>query len=350
MHFRKIPLGTLRDLAEEMVTVAAAVEAGVLEALAGDGATLDELVERTGLDRRAVAILLPVLEELDVVQCRKRKRFRLTALGRRAGDPSSDEYEGGGLPLWLENLRAWTRLGEALRTGGPLEEETVDAGPAAAAEPEGGAGAEPDPEAERASLARFMAAMAAAPASRVQAAARDCLERNPAARSVLDLGGGPGHYARAFASEGLEVTLLDRPETVDFVAEEYGLRDEPGIRLVGADFLEDELPAGPFDIVLLSNVLHIYPPATGRELLRKVARVTSPGGLVAIGEMVRGESPRAARFGLVMLLRTEGGDTYTAEEYAAWLTAAGFDDCEIEDLEPDRQLITAVRRWEVPAE
>ncbi len=58
---------------------------------------------------------------------------------------------------------------------------------------------------------------------------------------------------------------------------------------------------------------------------------------------MRGRSPRAARFAIVMLLRTEEGDTYTEEEYQQWLDDAGFDDVVVDDIDVDRQLISALK-------
>ena len=55
------------------------------------------------------------------------------------------------------------------------------------------------------------------------------------------------------------------------------------------------------------------------------------------------ERPRAARFAVVMLLNTEDGNTYTADEYEAWLREAGFTDVQVEDADAERQLITATR-------
>jgi len=77
------------------------------------------------------------------------------------------------------------------------------------------------------------------------------------------------------------------------------------------------------------------------KLLRSVHGVMQPGGVVAIGDFVRGRSGRADEFALVMLLRTDRGDTYTEVEYRAWLADAGFEDVQIDDVDPDRQLITA---------
>jgi SAM-dependent methyltransferase len=318
------PLDEARDLAETVTIVAAAWDAGVFEALR-EPRTPEAVAERAGLDPRGAGIILPVLVELGLVE-ESADGFRLAPDARPLAE-RGPQTAGGGLPLWLHNLRGLTRLPEVLRSGRPLDPETDRA-------------AEED---ERDSIARFMAGMAASPQARVRRVVDECLARAPGARRALDLGGGPGLYARAFAEKGLEVTLLDTPATVDFVRDEYGLGDVRRLRLVGADFIEDPLPEGPFDIALLSNILHIYAPEENIALLHKVAGVTAPGGVAAIAEFVRGRSPRAARFAMIMLMRTEGGNSYTERELAGWLEASGFADPRMVDVDDDRQLVTGVR-------
>lgn len=331
-RFQDLSFGRLRDLAEEIAAVAAACDVGLFRALADGPAAPDELAARLELQSRPVSILLPVLVQLGLLETAGDGRYALSERARRSlADPSSPDYAGGGLPLWLRNLRDFTRLPEVLESGGPLKEPGEENGDAA------------DDEADPEHLARFMAAMDAAPRERVRRLVDLCLDRKPDARRVLDLGGGPGHMSKEFAARGLEVVHFDRPDTVNFVGSEYGLDTVPEIRLVGGDFTEDDLPEGPFDVVLLSNILHIYGPQSNRALLKKVAGVTPTGGLCAVAEFVRGHSPRAPRFGLVMLLRTEEGDAHGEAEYVRWLEEAGFRDPEIADLDRDRQLLTAVR-------
>ena len=323
-------LTELRDLAETTATVAAACEAGVFTALADGPATARELAERADLDERAVGIVLPALAEAGTLE-RADSRFALTDAARRhLADPDSPDFVGGGLPLWLDGLRGFTRLPEVLRSGDPIERP----------EPEDEADRE---EAEREGLEKFMAGMAAAPDARVRRIVDACLERMPDARRVLDLGGGPGHMARAFVERGLRATLFDRPPVVDFVGDAYGLSEVDGLELAGGDFTEDPLPDGPFDVVLVSNIVHSYAPEQNRALLDKVAGVTAPGGVVAIADFFRGRSSRAVRFALVMLLKTEGGNTYTEDEIAGWLRGAGFREPETAQVDEDRHLITAVR-------
>ncbi|MFP3947192.1 MAG: methyltransferase [Longimicrobiales bacterium] len=345
--FWDIPLGTRRDLAEETVVVAAACAAGIFEALADEPATAPDLAERLDFELRPTGILLAVLADSGLLRSRNGV-YSLTERARSTlADPSADDYAAGGLPLWLDNLGAFTVLPRVLESGGPVEEERSSR--ESATESDGQVAAEPDEASQDAAaregerLARFMAAMNAAPRERIRRLVDLCLERAPNAARALDLGGGPGHMSREFARRGLDVVLFDLPETVRFVASEYGLEDEPAIGLEGGDFNEDPLPPGPFDIVLMSNILHIYGPGKNRALLRKVAEVTAEGGVCAIAEFVRGASPRAARFALIMLLKTEEGNTYSREEYVGWLREAGFRDPRLEHLDEDRQLLTALR-------
>jgi SAM-dependent methyltransferase/DNA-binding transcriptional ArsR family regulator len=359
MNFHDHSLLELRDLAESVVTVAAAVEAGLFRALADGPASARELADRIGLDPRAVGITLPVLAELglaepdaggdtaDAGDAGDAARYRLTGRGRRElGDPASPDYLAGGLPLWLENLRAWTTLADPLRTGRPVSR--AGTGDQEGAGDGVGDGAEDDAS-RREHIARFMAGMAAAPGERVSRLVDGVLARRPGAATLLDLGGGPGHIARLFVERGLDVVLVDRPEVEEFVRDEYALDRVAGLRTVGADLLEDPLPSGPFDVVLLSNILHMLSPDQCVALLAKARAVLAPGGVVAIADFVRGRSPRAARFALVMLLRTEGGNTYTFQEHEAWLARTGFHTPQLTDLDPERQLITAIAATEKEA-
>jgi SAM-dependent methyltransferase len=316
----------MRDDAERIVTVAAAVEAGLFEALGElDGGTAAEVAERAGLDVRAVGIVLAPLADLGLVEG-DGERFHLSIEGARLfGDPGADGYAGGGMGLWLANLGRWTRLGETLRTGRPPEDDPSE-----------------EAEDEETRIARFMAGMAAAPRERVERTVELVMQRASGPEMMLDLGGGPGHFARAFADRGMRATVLDLPETVRYVAGAYGLEMDERIDLVGADFTSDPLPDGPFDIVLLSNVTHMLGAEENAALLRAVRGVMRPGGVVAISDFVRGRSGRADGFALVMLLRTDRGDTYTEDTYRAWLAEAGFSAVRMDDVDPDRQLVTAI--------
>lgn len=329
MSFDELDITELRDLSESMTTVAGAVDAGVFRHLHEEPATPAELARRADLDARAMEILLPFLAEVGML-VEENGRYAPSGRGRRElADPDSPEYAAAGLPLWLANLGAWTRLPGVLRSGEPIESE--------------GRREDASEEERREAIARFMAGMAAAPDERVRRLVEGVLARRPDAATALDLGGGPGHMSRAFVDRGLEVTLLDRPEVVEFVDREYDLAEVPGLTTVGGDFLEDALPRGPFDVILLSNILHMLSPEQCRLLIGKAAEVAAPGAVLAVADFIRNRSPRAVRFAMVMLLRTQGGNTYTVEDHREWFDEAGFSRLQVEDLDPDRQLLTVLK-------
>lgn len=96
----------------------------------------------------------------------------------------------------------------------------------------------------------------------------------PGAR-VLDVGGGPGFFARAFdaAGAGCVVVEPDRSELQDG-------RWRPGITGLLADGVALPFPDGAFDVCFCSNVFeHVPDPwAFGDELVRAVR----PGGVVFV--------------------------------------------------------------------
>ncbi len=309
---------------------AAAQELGVFRRLAGGPAAARELREALSLSPRGAEALLGALSELGLVR-RTDEGWMLTGQGRaRFVDRDAPDYEGAATELWRAHLRRWTtELGEAVRRGSvPRGDEPEEEGD------------------EEARLRRFLAAMDNKDPALVRATVRESLARLGPARGdrprVLDLGGGPGAFVRAFAAEGARTVLFDRPEVLEIAGRDYGMTEHPSVELHPGDFLE-ALPEGPFEIVLLANITHIYDPATNADLLRRVREILRPDGVVAILDFVRGLSPFAALFAITMLLNTERGSTYERGQYEAWLGEAGFDAPRFHRLDADRHLITARR-------
>lgn len=337
--------------AEWALAAAAAQELGLFDALAEGPLPLPALAGRLELDPRGAGILLGVLVELGLVRADP-EGYRLTGQGRaRFVDRDSPDFEAPAMRQWRANIRRWClHLEEAVREGRPPEERPGREGIAdREAAPGEGTGSEEDEEVR---IARFMAAMANKSPELVERVLGTCRERlreagiEPGEVRALDLGGGPGTFARRFAGWGGRAVLAERPEVVEHVADAYGLREVPGLELWAGDFLE-EFPEGPFDLVLLANIAHIYDAETNARLLRRVAAETRPGGVVAILDFVRGVSEFASLFAITMLLETERGDTYARETYERWLKQAGYGAVRLRTLDPDRQLLTA--RLRTPA-
>lgn len=97
-----------------------------------------------------------------------------------------------------------------------------------------------------------------------------------------------------------------------------------------------EFGAG-YDVVLITNFLHHYDPATIEGLLRKVRASLAPSGVVVTLDFVPNEDrvspPRAAGFSMMMLGMTPAGDAYTFAEYERMFRNAGFSSNELRTLQ-----------------
>ena len=150
---------------------------------------------------------------------------------------------------------------------------------------------------------------------------------------LLDVGGGPGTWTAAFlgAVPGARATLYDLPAVIPIARrhmEAAGLADR--VRFVAGDLDADAaLPSGA-DLAWVSAIVHMNSRAQNRELFRKVHAALVPGGRILIRDMVMDDShtePRAgALFAVNMLVRTEGGGTFSFAELSDDLAAAGFHD------------------------
>jgi len=329
----------LRDLpgfrrgAEWAIAAGVALELGLIDELAERPTGTGTLASRLGLEPRGVEALLGALHALGAVQ-RQDGSWRLTGQARaRFVDRDTPDFEADSLRHWMRSIRRWaTELDTTVRTGGP---------PPGRRTPADGAKTGRD-------LENFMAAMANRAPARTAAVADAVRRAAPAAVSLLDVGGGPGVLARALVERGFQVTLLDRTEVIELVAERYGLSRARGIQLVAGDVFEG-FPAGTFDVVLLSNLSHIYGPERNRDLLARASEALAPGGSLAIVDFVRGVSEFAPLFALTMLLSTDEGGTWTLEQYGSWLRGAGLERIRCRTILPDVQLLTAVRPAGSPA-
>ena len=126
-------------------------------------------------------------------------------------------------------------------------------------------------------------------------------------RTLLDLGGGLGTYARAFAAGGGAATVIDRKEIIDQAA------PGEGVCFVSGDIFRCQ--QNGFGVALLSNVLHWYSEA---ECAALCAHARTLGEHVVVKDLdVR--SGRGVWFALTMALYSQAGDLYDAEQIVQWL-------------------------------
>ncbi len=280
-----------------------ALKLGVFRGL-GDGA-LDTptLARRIGAGVGKLSILLDALVVLGLLS-KTGSRYRLARLARESLLPGPRSQES----ILLHHLDGWGDWG---RLAG-----TIRAGRAPRGSGDGGM------------QENFIRGMEENARDRAAYIARR-IRLRPGER-VLDLGGGPGTYALAWALgyPSAQVALFDTPATLRVTRKVLREKGADGrVRLIEGDFLKDPL-GGPYDFVWISQILHAYSERDCRRLLRRVRAALRPGGRAAVQEFLLSEGktspPGPAFFSVHMVAVTEGGRAYTAKEVAGMLRSAGF--------------------------
>ena len=151
-------------------------------------------------------------------------------------------------------------------------------------------------------------------------------------RTLLDLGCGPGTYgfALAEANPALQLHSADLPEVLE-VAREISASFHLGTPVTyHAVDLRTEMVGGTFDLILVSNTLHMLGEKNSRALLSTLYSLVNPGGSIVVQANFLDEDrlgPRwPALLDLIQLCITESGRNHTVGETLAWLVEAGFTD------------------------
>jgi len=303
-------LTTARQFQGASVIVAAA-ELDLIPALAKRAMGAEDLAHELALDVRATAMLADALTALGLLQ-KENETYRPAA----GIAPLFDENAKGNVVNMLRHqancLRSWAQLASVVKQGTRYDRLASVRGYAE----------------DRRSFIEAMEVASHEAAPRVVAS----LGKLPFER-VLDIGGGPGTWTRAFleANPAMRAIYYDLPEVVPIARrhfEAHGLLDR--VELVPGDFyLDKSFPKGA-DMAWVSAITHQNSREQNRELYSKVHAALAPGGSIFVRDMVMSDdhvSPTAgAMFAINMLVNTEAGGTFSFAEQSEDLAAAGFTD------------------------
>jgi predicted O-methyltransferase YrrM len=301
-----------------------ALKTGIFEALGEDSQTAAAVAAAKGLDERAVDVVMCALAAAEIL-VKDGEKFAI--------DPGALPYLVKGSPETMVSilghnrtmLKSWVQLEDVLRTG------------------------EPAPRGERTQeeLEDFICGMEnVSRRSSEEVASRVDLS---SAHRLLDLAGGPGTAALTFAraNQQLQCVVYDLEGPVEIAKKQIraaGLEDRVTTRV--GDFLTDDCGQG-FDVVYISNIIHMLSRDQTRQMLTKTAQALVPGGRVLVKDFFLDDSRTSpawtAQFSVNMLVSTEGGKSYTLTEMSDLLDRAGFGGLETVPIPRNSLLISAMR-------
>lgn len=138
---------------------------------------------------------------------------------------------------------------------------------------------------------------------------------------TADLGAGTGLLARSLADELGPTTLLDSSEpmveTARATLAAAGLADWTALV---ADLEHEDLPGGPYDLVISQLALHHVRDVAG--LLQRVFTALNPGGLIALADLDHDRDGWFHRHAPDF----DGHHGFDRGQLTGWLEDAGFGD------------------------
>jgi 2-polyprenyl-3-methyl-5-hydroxy-6-metoxy-1,4-benzoquinol methylase len=305
------------QLPQEFLIVGAAVQTGLFDEIKNNPCTHKELAAKTQTDQRALWVVVEALVALRYLEY-EGKRLKLSQEALNIFyNTGHEQYTGFSFMHTYNLFTSWIQLPEVIKSGKPAYKGNT-------------------PEHTK----HFIKAMSQVAQQSSELIVDYCLKDLPKTPKVLDVGGGPLTYAKTFAAKGARVTVLDLPDVIEMMQPQ--LDKNLPIDMVKGDFTQG-LPPGPYDLIYLGNVCHIYGERKNRKLFLDAAQELKSVGQVIINDMIRGTGVMPAIFGVNMLVNTESGGTWTYEQYKTWLTDAGFATAPWEEV-GGRQLIKAIKQ------
>lgn len=169
----------------------------------------------------------------------------------------------------------------------------------------------------------------------------------PPARTILDLGSGPGIVAASILRElpDVRMTLVDVPEALEQAARMLRYV-RPRVDLIPADLRSARLAVQPADIVVISDVVHSLTPFAVLHLFAQAHGCVSSRGMLVVAELPA-DSIEGAFYTMVSSMLQAGFSAYSRLQLTEWLGTAGFTEFESSSV-PGIDLIFAKGQTKQP--
>lgn len=302
-----------------------AIDMDVFTLIGDNGKSCKAVTKSLKTNLRATEMVLNVLVSLGLLR-KVKGGYKNTAMSNRYLVKKRPLYQGDRI-LHFHNLwDYWSKLSVAVKTGKPTAYDNAEE------------------EVDEQRLREFIRAMHNI--GTVQAG-EVCRKLNLKKYcSLLDLAGGQGTYAVRFVERNpkMQAVVFDLPEVIKIAREHIKKSGMKGkVTTKAGDCLKDSFGKELYDIVFVSNLLHIYEPAENRKILKKCWDSLLKKGIVVTQEFVLNSAKTQPLFGtlfsLNMLMGTHRGSSYSYVEMKEWLKDVGFKNVRRVNLDLDSGLI-----------
>jgi ubiquinone/menaquinone biosynthesis C-methylase UbiE len=309
---------------QKTAAMQASIDVGLFSAIGSGASTVEAIAKACDASPKGVRVLCDYWTVQGFLIKAKDGSYRLTPEAATFLDRASPAYMGGAIGFLNGTVAPFFgRLTAAVRNGGCETSGSVE------------------PEYE--GWIPFAEGMGAMMFPTAQAIAK-IVGPIPVGR-VLDVAASHGLFGIAVAQRnpGVHVAALDWPKVLE-VARKNAARMGVGDRYttIPGDAFQADLQ-GPYDLILLTNLLHHFSVEQCTTLLKRLRAALKPGGRLVTLEFVPNEDrvspPMSATFPLTMLGTTASGDAYTFAELDRMLRTAGFTDNTLHQPEESMQQV-----------
>jgi SAM-dependent methyltransferase len=308
-----------------------AVAAGVFDLLAGGGITAAEIAKHLRWALQGTDRFLRALCALGLL-FRDGKMFSNTALADACLVRGKDGYQGDSI-LWRRHLKdSWGGLESCLQSGGRVSYLPDD---------------QPDLLQQRIrSYIRAMDNVARAKAREVLPLFTGAFPGADQGLEILDVGAGSGAMSAGFLEHfpAARATLLDLADVLAIAREMLSARGL-GERATccQANILEPwPVSDGCYDLVLLSNLIHVYSEQELPGIFNRAARCLCPGGYLVVHDFFPEHDPaKAALLDLNMFINTYNGRLFPEQRLRELLARESLTATGLVPLQSDTALIIA---------
>ncbi len=302
---RRLELSRMADGFRVSVALLTAVHLGVFRVLSDGPSTAGAMAAELSLAERELDLLLKALTGLDLLALDGDGRYHLHGLSEEFLRDGAELYMGDILHHNYHLMRRWARMDEVVSSGKPLPRRE---------------GRSPD------ELRAFILGMQ----NNARQSALEAINGIDlrGVHSVLDLGGGPGTYLYTFLEQLPEAngTIMDFPQVIEIAREQCPRELKKRVTFLEGDIFEREFK-GPWDLILISNIIHSNTLDGIRTLVSKSAAALSPGGRLVVKDFFLDDSrtiPAAAALFSLNMMISNPGRAYSEGEIRKAMDDAGL--------------------------